>query len=340
MALHRKQLQILCRGLHLLKPGGRLVYSTCSLNPLENEARQKAPWPCTLFLGELRAGRHLCCAGPVWRGCGTRSSNRREPLELAEPLSETGRKPLLWRSPMLRRNRWQRGSEWPRRSWPGGCHQAKEELWRAAELLGLADLPLGLGCFLGFLPLLAPGGSFYEGWEEVPLAERKPKGQICQSMFPSELSERAGERCIRLSLGRHLCALSQITTLFQPEPAPYRSYSSSGIHTRSMALASSWPSSRRRSTGPFPWRSRDSPAWVHRSLGEQGLDTQRSLHTLSLRTDRNQNNCYVLVSPESPDVRSIATWILLAGAKLFERRKTKSYLRWISMACRTCRSHC
>ena len=109
---------------------------------------------------------------------------------------------------MLRRNRWQRGSEWPRRSWPGGCHQAKEELWRAAELLGLADLPLGLGCFLGFLPLLAPGGSFYEGWEEVPLAERKPKGQICQSMFPSELSERAGERCIRLSLGRHLCALT------------------------------------------------------------------------------------------------------------------------------------
>ena len=41
MTLHSKQLQILCRGLHLLKPGGRLVYSTCSLNPLENEARQK-----------------------------------------------------------------------------------------------------------------------------------------------------------------------------------------------------------------------------------------------------------------------------------------------------------
>jgi hypothetical protein len=36
--LHRLQLQIACRGVELCKPGGRLVYSTCSLNPIENEA--------------------------------------------------------------------------------------------------------------------------------------------------------------------------------------------------------------------------------------------------------------------------------------------------------------
>ena len=36
--LCRLQLRILNRGLELLQPGGRLVYSTCSLNPLENEA--------------------------------------------------------------------------------------------------------------------------------------------------------------------------------------------------------------------------------------------------------------------------------------------------------------
>jgi len=34
----RLQLRILHRGLELLCPGGRLVYSTCSLNPAENEA--------------------------------------------------------------------------------------------------------------------------------------------------------------------------------------------------------------------------------------------------------------------------------------------------------------
>eukprot|EP00435_Cladocopium_sp_Y103_P037151 s29_g9.t2 len=38
LTLHQKQLLILCRGLHLLRPGGRLVYSTCSMNPIENEA--------------------------------------------------------------------------------------------------------------------------------------------------------------------------------------------------------------------------------------------------------------------------------------------------------------
>ena len=34
----RLQLRILSRGLEVLSPGGRLVYSTCSLNPLEDEA--------------------------------------------------------------------------------------------------------------------------------------------------------------------------------------------------------------------------------------------------------------------------------------------------------------
>ncbi|XP_065874383.1 uncharacterized protein [Euphorbia lathyris] len=36
--LHVLQLQIAMRGLSLLKVGGRMVYSTCSMNPVENEA--------------------------------------------------------------------------------------------------------------------------------------------------------------------------------------------------------------------------------------------------------------------------------------------------------------
>lgn len=38
IGIHRLQRRILERGIQLLKPGGRLVYSTCSMNPLENEA--------------------------------------------------------------------------------------------------------------------------------------------------------------------------------------------------------------------------------------------------------------------------------------------------------------
>jgi 16S rRNA methyltransferase RsmB/F len=36
--LHKLQRQILSRGCELLKVGGRIVYSTCSFNPIENEA--------------------------------------------------------------------------------------------------------------------------------------------------------------------------------------------------------------------------------------------------------------------------------------------------------------
>lgn len=38
LGLHPLQVNILTRGLQQLKDGGRLVYSTCSLNPIENEA--------------------------------------------------------------------------------------------------------------------------------------------------------------------------------------------------------------------------------------------------------------------------------------------------------------
>jgi 16S rRNA C967 or C1407 C5-methylase (RsmB/RsmF family) len=38
ISLHAMQLQILCNGMSLCAPGARLVYSTCSLNPIEDEA--------------------------------------------------------------------------------------------------------------------------------------------------------------------------------------------------------------------------------------------------------------------------------------------------------------
>lgn len=38
LGIHRLQRSILERGVDICKPGGRVVYSTCSMNPLENEA--------------------------------------------------------------------------------------------------------------------------------------------------------------------------------------------------------------------------------------------------------------------------------------------------------------
>ena len=44
LGLHALQLAILSRGIELLGYGGRLVYSTCSLNPIECEAVCRAVW--------------------------------------------------------------------------------------------------------------------------------------------------------------------------------------------------------------------------------------------------------------------------------------------------------
>ncbi|KAH0566460.1 hypothetical protein GP486_000130 [Trichoglossum hirsutum] len=38
LGLHNTQVRILVRGLQMLRVGGRIVYSTCSMNPVENEA--------------------------------------------------------------------------------------------------------------------------------------------------------------------------------------------------------------------------------------------------------------------------------------------------------------
>ncbi|KAK0714591.1 S-adenosyl-L-methionine-dependent methyltransferase [Lasiosphaeris hirsuta] len=38
LGLHITQVRILVRALQMLKPGGRVVYSTCSMNPIENES--------------------------------------------------------------------------------------------------------------------------------------------------------------------------------------------------------------------------------------------------------------------------------------------------------------
>ena len=38
LAVHALQLQIALRGVALLKVGGLMAFSTCSLNPIENEA--------------------------------------------------------------------------------------------------------------------------------------------------------------------------------------------------------------------------------------------------------------------------------------------------------------
>lgn len=124
MALHPKQLQILCRGLCLLKPGGRLVYSTCSLNPVENEAIVQAA--LARFRGDVA---------------------------------------LVADTDQQLRSR--------------GLHTG-----------------VGLGSWR--VPHPTEPGCVFQRWEDVPQELRKPKGLVCETMFPVTTDGVAAARCIRL----------------------------------------------------------------------------------------------------------------------------------------------
>eukprot|EP00929_Paragymnodinium_shiwhaense_P006778 TRINITY_DN110737_c0_g1_i1.p1 TRINITY_DN110737_c0_g1~~TRINITY_DN110737_c0_g1_i1.p1 ORF type:complete len:915 (-),score=192.49 TRINITY_DN110737_c0_g1_i1:235-2928(-) len=118
MALHAKQLQILCKGLHMLKPGGRLSYSTCSMNPMENEAVVAAA--LMKYKDDVELQLHA-----------------RDDLE------------------------------------------AKGLKTRAGLTHWLVAAPEGCG------------DKFFSSWEDVPADERRPKGVVCETMFPPGDSDLA-----------------------------------------------------------------------------------------------------------------------------------------------------
>lgn len=124
LGLHLTQVRILVRALQMLKPGGRVVYSTCSMNPVENES--------------VVAAAVERCGGP----------DKVEILDCSDQL------PLLKRRPGLRRwqimdkssrlwNSWEEVEEYIKGTEDGiAPGRLVESMFPRPETSDCADLPL------------------------------------------------------------------------------------------------------------------------------------------------------------------------------------------------------
>jgi len=96
MCLHQLQSQILLRGLNLLKVNGYLLYSTCSINPIEDEAVVTEVFrKCSLGSFELIdvheklpgfIGRKGLVNWPIWEKIGGKTNEKKEEIKENEEL--------------------------------------------------------------------------------------------------------------------------------------------------------------------------------------------------------------------------------------------------------------
>lgn len=108
ISLHAMQLQILCNGMSLCAPGARLVYSTCSLNPIEDEAVVAEALRRNQSFELLDCSAHLpgllrCSGLSTWRVYekGTKSDTELKHVPTYEGMDAaqkhvSGLKPTMW----------------------------------------------------------------------------------------------------------------------------------------------------------------------------------------------------------------------------------------------------
>ncbi|KAK4204088.1 S-adenosyl-L-methionine-dependent methyltransferase [Triangularia verruculosa] len=124
LGLHLTQVRILVRALQMLKPGGRVVYSTCSMNPVENES--------------VVAAAIERCGGP----------DKIEILDSSNELPGLQRKPGMKKWQIMDKserlwNTWQEVEEYTKSTEDGVTpSRIVESMFPPAEGSDCADLPL------------------------------------------------------------------------------------------------------------------------------------------------------------------------------------------------------
>ncbi|GAB1318776.1 tRNA (cytosine-5-)-methyltransferase ncl1 [Madurella fahalii] len=195
LGLHLTQVRILVRALQMLKPGGRVVYSTCSMNPVENEA--------------VVAAAIERCGGP-------------EKIEIIDCSDQL---PLLKRKPGLRKwqimdkssrlwNTWEEVEEYTKSTEDGiAPGRLVESMFPRPASSGCADLPMER-CMRVYAHQQDTGGFFItalhkkaefkakpEENRKQPVQNAKTNGKASAAKRPldAEGKEEAGVKKLRLS---------------------------------------------------------------------------------------------------------------------------------------------
>ncbi|KAJ4300488.1 tRNA (cytosine-5-)-methyltransferase ncl1 [Collariella sp. IMI 366227] len=196
LGLHLTQVRILVRALQMLKPGGRMVYSTCSMNPVENES--------------VVAAAIERCGGP----------DKVEIIDCSDQL------PLLKRVPGMKKwqiidksgrmwNSWEEVEEYIKTTEDGVApSRLVESMFPRPATSDCADLPLER-CMRVYAHQQDTGGFFItalrkkaefkakpEENRKQPVQNTKPNGKVNAAKRPleeEEDKEEAGVKKLRLS---------------------------------------------------------------------------------------------------------------------------------------------
>ncbi len=193
LGLHLTQVRILVRALQMLKPGGRVVYSTCSMNPVENES--------------VVAAAIERCGGP-------------EKIEIVDCADQL---PLLKRKPGMRKwqimdksarlwSSWEEVEEYVKSSEDGVTPgRLVESMFPPAAGSDCADLPLER-CMRVYAHQQDTGGFFItalhkkaefkakpEENRKQPVQNPRAKAPVAKRPLEEDDKEEAGVKKLRLS---------------------------------------------------------------------------------------------------------------------------------------------